>query len=399
MRKNLLFVSFIAVLTLFVSVVSASFGSFVFDKGLAAGLETSFDGVDLTSFTVMSGATGNTVPVKVTFTALKDMSEVRVNVRMEGHREEISASTARFDIVKGVTYTKLLSLRLPSDEKELTREYTLYVEVSSAEDRTEKLYKIQMQRESYQLDILAVDYNSRVSAGDVVPVTIVVKNTGFNTAEDVFVVASIPSLEISARTFIGELVSMNEDYDDTSASKTVYFKVPENAKGTYELEISVYNLDSKTIARKLISVVESDTLSVLAAVKNKDLEAGESVTYELILVNSDDNVKSFNIREVSGQDLDVSVPSIVVVGPRSSETVSVTVRANDDASIGTYTFTIEVDGKPVVFGANVTGTSVSNSVIALTVILVIVFIVLLIVLIILLTRKEKPMEEVETSYY
>jgi len=156
MKINLLFVPFVAVLTLLmISVSSAS--------ELASGLETSFDGVDLDSYTVMSGMTGNTVPVKVTFTSLENMGEVRVNVRMEGHREEVSASTARFDIVDGVTYTKLLNLELPSDEKDLTREYTLYVEISSAKDRTEEEYIIQMQRESYQLDILAIDYNSKVS--------------------------------------------------------------------------------------------------------------------------------------------------------------------------------------------------------------------------------------------
>jgi preprotein translocase subunit SecG len=43
--------------------------------------------------------------------------------------------------------------------------------------------------------------------------------------------------------------------------------------------------------------------------------------------------------------------------------------------------------------------SVSTSVVALTVILVIIFVVLLAVLVVLLTKKEKPIEEVETSYY
>lgn len=394
MKRNLLFVPFVAVLTLLmVSVSSAS--------ELASGLETSFNGVDLNAYTTMSGITGNTVPVRVTFTSLKDMSEVRIHVRMEGHREEVSASTARFDIVDGVTYTKLLNLKLPSDEKNLLREYTLYVEISSAKDRTEKEYTIQMQRESYQLDILSIDHNSKVSAGDVVPVTVVVKNTGYNDADDVFVTASIPSLDILARTYVGELVSTNKNDrdDEVSVSKTLYIKIPENAQGAYELEVSVYNLDSKTNARKLISVSESGAVSVLTAVKNKDLKSGETVSYELILINSGENVKAFNIKAVSGSDLAVSVPSIVVVGPRSSETVSVAVTASNSASIGTYTFTVEVDGKQNVFGANVIGTSVSNSVVALTVVLVVVFIVLLAVLIILLTRKEKPIEEVETSYY
>jgi uncharacterized membrane protein len=129
------------------------------------------------------------------------------------------------------------------------------------------------------------------------------------------------------------------------------------------------------------------------------LKAGETVTYELIIVNSDDNVKIYNLEAVAGEYLTVSVPSVVTVGPESSETVLVTVTAADNAEQGTYTFSVDVDGEQTVFGATIEGSSVSTSVVALTVILVIVFIVLLAVLIALLTRKEKPIEEVETSYY
>ena len=98
--------------------------------------------------------------------------------------------------------------------------------------------------------------------------------------------------------------------------------------------------------------------------------------------------------------MDVSAPSVVTVGPDSSETVSILVSAKDDAKIGTYTFSVDVDGKQAVFGANVVGSSTSTSFVALTVVLVIIFLVLLAVLIVLLTtRKEKSTEEVETSYY
>ena len=150
---------------------------------------------------------------------------------------------------------------------------------------------------------------------------------------------------------------------------------------------------------KLISVGESSATQVLAAVKNKDLNAGESVTYDLIIVNSGDSVEVFNLEAVFGDDLQVSVPSVITVGPASSTTVPVTVTASNGASVGTYTFSVNVGSESVVFGANVVSTSVATSIVALTVILVIIFVVLLAVLIVLLTRKEKPMEEVETSYY
>jgi len=97
--------------------------------------------------------------------------------------------------------------------------------------------------------------------------------------------------------------------------------------------------------------------------------------------------------------LDVSAPSVVTVGPDSSKSVSVTVTAASGIEVGAYIFSVNVNGQPVTFGANITSGKVSSGIVALTVVLIVVFVVLLIVLIVLLTRKENPIEEAETSYY
>jgi hypothetical protein len=397
MKRNALLVPFFAVLALFaVSFVSA---------GLASGITTEFNGVELGSGVTMTGDVAGTVPVRVTFDADANMSDVKVKVYMEGHRDDVSATTSRFDIVDGQTYTKLLSLQLPSDANDLTEEYTLYVDVVSKADKSPEEYTITMQRESYTLEILSVDYTSKVSPGEVFPVSVVVKDNGFNRADDNYVVASIPALGITTRGYAGDLIPTEEcgsdcDDEEDSVYRTVYLKVPENAEaGVYEMEVTVYNEDSEVTATKLISVGDSASTMVLAAVKTQDMNAGETKTYDLIIVNSADDVKVFNIQAVSGDALSVSVPSVVTVGPDSSQTVSVAVTAAKDAAVGTYTFSVNVDGKQTVFGANVVGGSVSASVVALTVVLVIIFVVLLAVLVVLLTRKEKPIEEVETSYY
>jgi hypothetical protein len=264
-----------------------------------------------------------------------------------------------------------------------------------------------MQRESYTFEILSVDNPSKMSTGDVVPVSVVVKNSGFNRADDTYIVVSIPSLGISSQKYIGDLVttsidnSQDNDEDDTdSISATVYLEVPEDSDGgVYLMEIRVYNEDSSFAVEKLVSVEDSNNFEVLTAVKNKDLNAGESTTYELIIVNSASGVRVFNINTVFGNGLTVSVPSVITVGSESSETVEIVVTASEDAAIGTYTLSVEVDEEQAVFGANIIGSSVSASVVALTIILVIIFVVLLAVLVTLLARKEKPMEEVETSYY
>jgi hypothetical protein len=396
MKRNVLLVPFVAVLALMVVGLASA--------DLATGVDTEFNGVGLGSSTTMAGSVDDVVPIRVTFQALKDATDVKVKVYMEGHRDDVSVSTERFDIEDNVVYTKLLSLRLPSDADELSEEYTLYVDIVSKDDKTEKEYTVSMQRESYTLKVLSVDYASRVSTDEVFPVSVVVKNTGYNRMDDAYVVVSIPALGISTRGYVGDLIPTEDylDYEDEedSMQKTVYLRVPMNvASGVYEMDVAVYNDDSETSVSRLISIGDSASTTVLANSKNQDINAGETITYDLVIVNSANDIRVFDIETVSGDDLIVSAPSVVTVGPDSSETVSVAVTASDDAKVGTHTFSVVVDGKQTVFSANVVGSSTSASIVALTVVLVIIFVVLLVVLVVLLTKKEKPMEEVETSYY
>ena len=396
MKKNMFLISFIAVVIL----MAVGFAS----AELAGTITTDFNSVELDSNINMVGNVNDVVPIRVTFNAMDNASDVKVKVYMEGHRDDVSVSTNRFDIEAGITYTKLLSLRLPSDSDDLSEEYTLYVEVISKDDRSEEEYNISMQRESYSLDVLSVDYSSKVLAGEIVSVSVVVKNIGYNRMDDTYVVVSIPALGVSSRGYVGDLIPAEdyEDYEDEEDSmlRMVYLKVPKNTEsGVYELEVEVYNDDAETTVTKLISIGDSVSTLVLAAMKNQDLSAGETVTYDLIIVNSADDVKVFDIKTISGDVLSVSAPSVITVGPDASETVSVMVKAANDAVVGTYTFSVDVDGEQTVFGANVVEAAVSTSVVALTVVLVIIFVVLLAVLVVLLTRKEKPIDEVETSYY
>ena len=396
MKKNVFLIPFIAVVTLLI----VGFAS----AELANSIKTELDDVELASGVVMVGTVGETVPIKVIFDANYSVNDVKIKVYMEGHRDDVSASTSRFDIESGNTYTKILSLELPSDSDDLSEQYTLYVEIISANDRSETNYIVSIQRESYDFEVLSVDYSSQVAAGDIFPISVVIKNTGYNRMDDSYVVVSIPDLDISTRSYIGDLDPVeNYDYDnheEDSVSKTVYLKVPANSElGVYDLEVKVYNDDTEEITTQLINVDDSNAILIVAAIRNQDLSAGETVSYDLIIVNSADEVKVFNIESISGDVLSVSTPLLVSIGPDSSETISIVVKADSDAAIGTYAFSVNVEGKQTVFGANITKAAVSTSVVALTVILVIIFVVLLAVLVVLLTRKEKPIEDVETSYY
>ncbi len=400
MKKNVLLIPFVAVMTLLVFSMASAL---IDNDDIVDSISTEFNGVVLDGNT-MTGDVDGVVPVRVTFVAENDVSDVRVEVSMDGFRDDVEAETSRFDMIAGNTYTKLLSLKLPSSADDQSEEYTLKVALTHDGSNAFEEYTVSMQRSSYTFEIKSVDYSSKVNAGDVFPVSVVVKNTGYNRMDDTYVVVSIPALGVSTRGYVGDLVTTNEDDDnedkEDSMYRTVYLKIPAGvASGVYEMKVEAYNDDAETAVTQLISVGSSASSVVLAAVKNQDLTSGETVTYDLVIVNSMNSIQVYELNSVSGDALSVSVPSVVTVGPDASEVVSIAVIAASDAEVGTYTFSVDVDGEQTVFGANIVGGSVSSSVVALTVILVIVFVVLLAVLVVLLTKKEKPADEVETSYY
>ncbi|MFA5485003.1 MAG: hypothetical protein WC260_02020 [Candidatus Pacearchaeota archaeon] len=398
MKSYKLLVPFFAVLTLMLV-------SFVSAANLASSVSTTFDGVSLSTGTEMVGELSSIrVPVEVEFVAAKDAGDVKVVLTISGLKKDIEVSTQRFDILAGKTYKKVLTVELPSSLKELHQDFTLYVKIIDSTDKTEESYSLTMQRNSYELSVLSADFNTQVSAGEVFPINVVLKNVGFNRLDDVYVMASVPELGIYTRAYVGDLlekeVSTSEKED--SYSTVVYLKIPESAKlGTYETLIRVYNSDAETIVTKLLTVKESSATMVSPTIKDLDLVVGEKATYELIVVNNADEVRMFNLKSVSGRFLDVSVPSVVTVGANSYEVVPVSVTALKDANLGTYTFSVEVNNQPVNFVANVVKTKgvTQTPMVTLTVILAVIFVILLVVLVVLMTKKDKAVEEVETSYY
>ena len=320
MKKNILLVPFIAVLALMV----VGFASASSDVFTITNVE--MDGVVLSdsSYSDNSGfMAGDIVPVRVWFEVKNSndsQSNVEIEVEFDGYDNTESVSQDFGYAESDIEYrSKIFNLRIPSDVDEKLEQTVLYVKVSSKDGKGEVEYKINLQRESQNLDVLAVDYSSKVSAGDVFPVSVVVENNGYGFSEDNFLIVSIPALGISVRGYIGDLDSIedynHDNHEEDAIQKTVYLAIPEDTEtGVYEMEIVVYNDDTKTITGKLIAVDGIDP-------------------------------------------------------------------EDDDAEV------LDVDD------------SASASVIALTVILVIIFVVLLAVLVVLLTKKEKPIDEVETSYY
>ena len=349
---------------------------------------------------------GESMDVKVVFTATEAETDARVIARILGE-PGLSDMTEEFDLLNGSTYTRTLSIALPSDI-DPSETYLLEVTLESNSEEADSVsITLEVQRPNHELEILSVESDDEVRAGETIFFDVVVKNIGLHEAEDTFVRASIPTLGISKKVFLGDLTPEDQANPDKENSEEgrIYLAIPSDATaGVYDVEIETFNDDSSTKVTKMIVVTGSGSDSqVITGATTKDFASGETARYSLTIVNTDNTIKVFEIvpGSISGLTIESS-DSIVAVPAGSSKTVEFEVTSSRE---GNYEFSVDVlsSGELVKsqgFTANVEGTSVGdNAAVLLTVVLAIIFVVLLIVLIVLLTRKPNKAEDFGESYY
>ena len=375
-------------------------------SALATSVSTTVSGIDITTQPVTIFA-GETIPLRVSFTADTNASDVRVKAWISGYRSDISDSTERFDIINGSRYTsELLTLTAPSDI-DINENVLLVVSVETKDAFDETTYDLNLQRGSYEVEVMSVEVQVpyEITPGTNAAVDVVLKNRGIRELDDVYIKISIPALNLETKVYAGDLLPVDDDDTDEgdAVEKRLFLKIPSDAAtGTYTLNVESYNKDVSEKASQDITIGESTEKSdVLVPVADKSISVGEEATYELIIVNSGDSIKTYTISPETTSSLTVKVEEPSVAVPAGdSKTVKVKVSANEK---GTYTFALNVkSGDELVerasFSASVSGTAL-NATLIWTIVLAIVLVVLIVVFAILLTRKPAKKEEFTESYY
>jgi len=341
----------------------------------------------------ISVVAGETVSIEVFFTALENASDVRLKAELEGSKVDVDARTSSFDVESGKRYRKTLTLKVPYELKdEVSDNLALNIQVWNGEFKTENSeITLRVQRPTYNADIMSISTAQTVEAGETISVDIVLKNTGYNYLDDLYVTARIPALGLERTSYFGDLVAFecndddeacDEDDEDVTRGR-FYFQIPYDAKsGIYTIEVEAENSDLTMSEVKQI-VVNND-LSHIA------MRSGDN----LLIVNPTTNLKVYKIVSDS-QD------SLVVIPAGSSREVPINIEADSD---GKYNFDVNVlAGDRVVdtvsFTGSAEGISLTSPIAVLTIILAIIFIVLLVVLVVLLGKKPETQEEFGESYY
>jgi hypothetical protein len=390
-KRNL--VSFLAIATvLFLAATVAAVGQITDD------ITVEVNGIVVAYGSTLTGAeasvvAGDTISVKVYFTA-DDLdsdttevdgttSNVRIMAELEADKEDSDAVTTSFDVEAGKTYVKTLTLVVPSDfeDDEVSAAMTLSLKIWNGDFKSEiGDIELTVQKPSHNADVKSVLVGSSVEAGQITPVDIVLKNTGYNDLENIYVTIRVPELGLSKTSYFGDLVAIETDDDENTVSGRIYLEVPyEVASGIYTLEVEVTSEDFSDVVERKI------------AIQNGFPEVAIRSGNDLLVLNPTNQLKVYKV-------VYPSTESIVVVQAGSSKVVPI------ETSDGEYNFDVFVfSGSELVGTVNFAGTSeakeLTSPVVVLTVILAIIFLVLLVVMIVLITKKPEKAEEFGESYY
>jgi len=337
------------------------------------------------------------ITVQVSFTAANNDTDVTVEAELNGDKENVNEETSVFDIETGARYTKTLVLRVPAGLKnKLSDSLQLELRISGKDHQTDLTdVALKVQRESYSIQIKSVTTGT-MKAGQVVPVDVVVKNVGYNDLDDLYISVMIPALNLQKTTYFGDLVPIEDsdnEHDTDTVSGRIYLEIPYSAKaGVYALEVEASNSDTT------VSGVKEVTIS-------NEFSGGNIVVSgdSLLIVNPTNEVLVYRLIPENAPELSVSLSQNVIAVPAgSSKTVDVTATGS---ATGTYNYKINVfslNGELVYvvnMTKNVTGSSGTSPIVALTIVLAIIFVVLLVVLIVLMGKKSEKSEEFGESYY
>ncbi len=379
-EKNFL-VSFLAILAVSVFVMASV------SANIASVENVEVNGIDDDGTGDISVVAGQKVAVEVTFEAVENASDVRLKARLEGTKVDSESEVFIGDVEDGRKYVKTVVLQVPYELKDdVSDDLTLELTILNGDFKTELSdITLRVQRSSYNVNVVDINTPQSISAGDVLPVDVVLKNIGYNKLDDLYVVVRITALNAEARAYFGDVVAVEEGTGSEKDSDTVrgrlFLQVPyDAAKGVYSLEVSVSNDDLDASKVKQI-LVENDLPSAV-------VKSGSN----LVLLNPTNKLKVYTI--VAESPATVS-ENVVVVPAGSSRTVAV-----DANSAGKFSVSV-LSGENLVGKVDFTGTesqASSNAVVVLTVILAIIFVVLLVALIVLVTKKPEK-EEFGESYY
>jgi hypothetical protein len=346
---------------------------------------------------------GSILPVTVTFTANAAESNVRLSAELYGVTSDAKDEILVGDVEAGKTYIRTLNIKVPTDMADVQSDnLNLVLNVWNGDtsvSETTQTITLRQQRQTYNVQVMSLNTVSSVKAGELLPVDVVLKNTGYNQLNDLYVTVSVPALGLERTAYFGDIKTAS---DNDTVTGRIFLQVPYNATaGNYAIKAEVRNSNLVATSATSVSVENQFQSNVVAQDSTVEAGIGADAHYSLTIVNPTNNIALYKIVPETSSSVNVNADSVVAVPAGSSKTVTLTAKASSE---GDHNFTVNVfNGDQLTGKVDLTLTAnsgVSNPVAILTIVLAVIFVVLLVVLIVLVTKKPaKKQEEFGESYY
>lgn len=296
--------------------------------------------------------------------------------------------TPIFSMSPNVLYVKKLTLKLSDlidqdnyklrlilsdrNNEQLVQEYSLTIDVPRHAVKIE--------------DVLLTPENS-VKAGSSLLARVRIGNRGQKTQEDVKVTVSLPSLGVSASTYLDKV----ENKDKEKQTEELFLQVPRCAKaGEYDLNIVAEfdELHRKTVQTKKVKVTESESCTesdampiVTFASNSANAKQGQQTAFTFTVTNpGKTKVVTWNVRTQEG--VSVSLQPSASATLESQQTQTFTLLTNSETA-GIKQIALSLSSGNNVLQQNTLSLNVSNSEGLLSGMLEMLLIALVVVLVVL----------------
>ncbi len=308
---------------------------------------------------------GDKVNIKVEIKALNDTENLQLKAWIGGYEfGSIEDETELFDLDKGTTSTKYLTLNIPEDilSKD-TGSYTLHIDAFDKDNRESIDFPLDVEERRHFVNLFRVFFTPglTVKTGDFLSIGTVVENFGgFKSGEkNVIVEASIPQLGITVADSIDNLATESQNEKDSDRDDTAKIDLPPISlngvkPGTYDLKVRVLYNRAKTATEESYKLtVTGDEITPSVIQQNlivnvdsgsKELARGKATAYTIMLGNLGDKTRTFTAEVLGTQTFAKTrvEPAIVAVQPGSTNQLTLFVVPNDDAEAGKHLFTVRV---------------------------------------------------------
>jgi len=347
---------------------------------------------------------GDTVTVKVYFdsVAVADLKDVKVRLELNGNDVNVAPyMTSSFDVLAGKSYVKTITLKVPNQfgNDVVSESMTLDLKISGGDSvESSGSFDLSVQRPSYNVDFVSVGISGSAQAGTLVPVDVVLKNTGYNKLNDLYVTVRVPELGLEKSAYFGDLFNVLDVANNTNNNNNVvdvthgriFLDVPYSAKdGVYTVEVEAKNSD--------LDIKKVGQFTIGNGLASNVMVTGNSI----VIANPSSQLLTLRLVPESKSNSAVTLSEDLVVVPAgTSKTVTASSVSGEAFNVNVFSKDgALLDSVTMPASATTSNTTGSNAVAVLTVILTIVFLVLLVVLVVLITKKPQKSEEFSESYY